>query len=430
MVRSDIAPPTAIPAAVEAVESRLEQLNGLLDDAGRSPACDGYACELSIVMPCLDEADTVGTCVRKAQQALAEMGISGEVIVADNRSRDGSVEIAEALGARVVHVKESGYGAALMGGIEAAYGRYILMGDADDSYDFTQAQLFYEKLAAGAELVQGCRLPSGGGRIMPGAMPWLHQYGNPGLSWLVRTMFNAPVHDIYCGMRGFTKDLYKRLDQRCTGMEFATEMTIKSTLFGAAIEEIPITLHRDGRVAHRPHLRTFRDGWRTLRFFLLQSPRWTFLIPGTALACLGATGYALVLGRVPVAGIVFDAHTLLLATLALLIAAQLVSFALLAKTFAASEGILPNDPRVEGFARRFTLERMLAIAATLIVAGVAAVSWKACSWAFGGFGSLDYSDTMRWIVPATGAIALGAQIAFSSFMMSVLRMARRSKEQR
>lgn len=435
MVRSNIATETAFPAAIEpaavaAVEFRLEQLHGLIEDAGRAPTCDGYHCELSIVMPCLDEADTVGTCVRKAQQAIAELGIVGEVIVADNGSRDGSVEIAHSLGARVVHVREPGYGAALMGGIEAAQGRFVLMGDADDSYDFTQAKLFYDRLAAGAELVQGCRLPSGGGRIMPGAMPWLHQYGNPGLSWLVRTMFKAPVHDIYCGMRGFTKDLYKRLDQRCTGMEFATEMTIKSTLFGATIEEIPITLHRDGRVAHRPHLRTFRDGWRTLRFFLLQSPRWTFLIPGTALACLGATGYALVLGRVPMAGIVFDAHTLLLATLALLIAAQLVSFALLAKTFAASEGILPNDERVENFARRFTLERMLALAATLTVAGVAAIGWKAGSWAFGGFGALDYSETMRWIVPATGAIALAAQIAFSSFMMSVLRMARRPQGQR
>jgi hypothetical protein len=258
-------------------------------------------------------------------------------------------------------------------------------------------------------------------------MPWLHQYGNPGLSWLVRTMFKAPVHDIYCGMRGFTKELYIRLAQRCTGMEFATEMVIKSTLFGAVIEQIPITLHRDGRVAHRPHLRTFRDGWRSLRFFMLQSPRWTFLLPGTALAFLGSVGYALVLGRVSVAGIVLDAHTLLLATLALLISAQLVSFALLAKTFAASEGILPVDQRVENFARRFTLERMLAVAATLTVAGVATISWKAYVWALGGFGSLDYSDTMRWIVPATGAIALGAHVAFSSFMMSILRMARRPK---
>lgn len=381
--------------------------------------------ELSIVMPCLDEADTVGTCVLKAVNALQKMGIAGEVIVADNGSRDASVEIAQSMGARVVHVERPGYGSALMGGIEAARGRFVLMGDADDSYDFTQVHRFYNKLCDGADLVQGCRLPSGGGRVMPGAMPWLHQYGNPGLTWLVQKMFKAPINDVYCGMRGFTKELYQRLDQRCTGMEFATEMIIKSTLFGAKIEEVPIVLHPDGRKAHRPHLRTFRDGWRTLRFFLMLSPRWTFLVPGIALGTLGLIGSLAVLMRVSFAGVVFDAHTLLVSMVALLVAAQLGCFALLAKTFAASEGILPKDARVEVFTRRCSLERSLWFSALLVASGVGVVAWKSWEWASEGFGRLDYSETMRWIVPAVGAIALGCQFAFSSFLLSILRLARR-----
>ncbi len=381
--------------------------------------------ELSIVMPCLDEADTVGTCVLKAVNALQKMGISGEVIVADNGSRDASVEIAESLGARVVHVERPGYGSALMGGIEAARGRFVLMGDADDSYDFTQVHRFYNKLCDGADLVQGCRLPGGGGRVMPGAMPWLHQYGNPGLTWLVQKMFKAPINDVYCGMRGFTKELYQRLDQRCTGMEFATEMIIKSTLFGAKIEEVPIVLHPDGRKAHRPHLRTFRDGWRTLRFFLMLSPRWTFLVPGIALGTLGLIGSLAVLMRASFAGVVFDAHTLLVSMVSLLVAAQLGCFALLAKTFAASEGILPKDKRVEDFARCCSLERSLWFSGLLVASGVGVVAWKSWEWASEGFGRLDYSETMRWIVPAVGAIALGCQFAFSSFLLSILRLARR-----
>ncbi len=393
--------------------------------APRASAAKVETIELSIVMPCLDEADTVGTCILKAMHALEKMGICGEIIVADNGSRDDSVEIAEELGARVIHVDVPGYGAALMGGIEAARGRFVIMGDADDSYDFSQAHRFYAKLCEGAELVQGCRLPSGGGRVMPGAMPWLHQYGNPGLTWLVRKMFRAPIHDVYCGMRGFTKELYQRLDQRCTGMEFATEMIIKSTLFGANISEVPIVLHRDGRKSHRPHLRTFRDGWRTLRFFLMLSPRWTFLAPGLTLGAAGAMGCLLVMMRVSLAGIVFDAHTLLVSMVALLVAAQLGCFALLAKTFAASEGILPRDPRVERFAQSCSLERTLWFAGALVVSGAGAVLWQSLSWASHGFGRLDYSETMRCLVPAVGAIALGFQLAFSSFLLSILRLARR-----
>lgn len=381
--------------------------------------------ELSIVMPCLNEAETVGNCVLKAQYALDKLGVPGEIIVVDNGSRDDSDEIAESLGARVIYAQERGYGAALMAGIEASRGKYIVMGDADDSYDFTVVPKFYERLSEGADLVQGCRLPGGGGRIMPGAMPKLHQWGNPCLTWMVRTMFRAPIHDVYCGMRGFRKDFYERLDQRCTGMEFATEMIIKSSLFGARISEIPITLYKDGRTLNRPHLRTFRDGWRTLRYFLLQSPRWTFLMPGAALGFCGLIGALLALTSTNIAGIVFDAHTLLVSTLALLVAAQLVSSAVLAKTFATGEGLLPRNNRLEKLSHVFTLERCLTAATALVLGGASIVAWKALAWMSSGFGALDYSATMKCLIPAIGAVALGVQVAASSFLLSVLRMGRR-----
>ena len=381
--------------------------------------------ELSVVIPCLDEADTVGSCVLKAREALDRLGITGEVIVADNGSRDRSVEIAEELGARVVHVEERGYGAALMGGIEASKGRFIIMGDADDSYDFTQLHKFYERLCEGADLVQGCRLPSGGGKIMPGAMPLLHRFGNPALTWLVRKMFHAPIKDVYCGMRGFRRDLYFRLDQRCTGMEFATEMIIKSTVFGARISEIPITLYKDGRRAHRPHLRTFRDGWKTLRFFLLQCPRWTFLAPAAMLAAIALVGYVAVFAQLKIGAAAFDVHSLLVATLAGLVAVQVASCGVLAKVFAGFEGLLPMDDRLEKLSHTFTLERCLILSTALVAGGLGAIAWKVNAWMASGFGALDYSQTMRVLIPAVGAIALGVQTISSSFLLSVLRLRRR-----
>lgn len=426
-----------LPGRPHPAEQKLDEVAGLLsaecgEEKARVPdwalpkgSLSEGPIELSIVMPCLDEADTVGHCVLKAFYSLERLGIRGEVIVADNGSRDDSIEIAESLGARVVHVQQPGYGAALMGGIEAARGKYVIMGDADDSYDFSQAHQFYDLLNSGADLVQGCRLPSGGGQVLPGAMPWLHQWGNPALTWLVQKMFKAHIHDVYCGMRGFTKAHYQRLNQRCTGMEFATEMIIKSTLFGAEIREVPITLHPDGRKSHRPHLRTFRDGWRTLRFFLLLSPRWTFLFPGGALALVGLVGCLLALLRISLAGIAFDAHTLLLSVLALLVSAQLGTFAVMSKCFAVSEGILPKDARLERLTRHCTLERGLWAALGLVTLGTSVVVWQAWNWMSEGFGQLDYTTTMRWIIPAAGAIALGFQMAFSSFMLSVIQMARR-----
>ena len=268
--------------------------------------------DLSVVMPCLNEADTLETCILKAQNAINNLGITGEVIIADNGSTDGSQSIAQKLGARVVNVIQKGYGSALMGGISAARGKYIIMGDADDSYDFLDVPKFVNELEKGFDLVQGCRLPSGGGTIKPKAMPFLHRWwGNPMFSVMARIWFKAPIHDVYCGLRGFRKEFQEGLDQRCVGMEFATEMIIKSSLRGAKIAEVPITLHPDGRKAHAPHLKTFRDGWRTLRFFLMFSPRWLFLYPGIILSLLGLAAFGLALTHTVIAGATLDAHTLL-----------------------------------------------------------------------------------------------------------------------
>jgi glycosyltransferase involved in cell wall biosynthesis len=381
--------------------------------------------ELSVILPCLNEADTLATCIRKAQRAMREHEIRGEVIVADNGSTDGSQEIAADEGARVVAVRERGYGSALMGGIAAARGRYVLMGDADDSYDFLELPTFVTKLREGYDLVQGCRLESGGGRVLPGAMPLLHRrWGNPMFSALSRTWFRAPINDVYCGMRGFTKEHYESLDQRCTGMEFATEMIIKSSLHSARIAEVPITLHPDGRQAHTPHLRTFRDGWRTLRFFLMFSPRWLFLVPGLSLVLLGLLGYALAMPAVHLFGVTFDAHTLLFASLALLCGAQSIMFAVFTKVFAISEGLLPPDPRVERAYRFLTLEKGLILGAVAMVAGLVLLIVAVNSWRAEDFGGLDYASTMRVVVPGVTLTALGFQTLLSSFFLGVLGMRR------
>jgi glycosyltransferase involved in cell wall biosynthesis len=382
--------------------------------------------ELSVVIPCLNEADTLEACIRKAQQALHEHAIPGEVIVADNGSVDASRDIARRLGARVIDVPSRGYGAALMGGIAAAKGRFVIMGDADDSYDFREIPGFVHKLRQGFELVQGCRLPAGGGRVMPGAMPVLHRWlGNPLFSALARRMFGTTVHDVYCGLRGFQKTLYERLDQRCTGMEFATEMIIKASVRGARITEVPITLHPDGRRAHAAHLRTFRDGWRTLRFFLMYSPRWLFTIPGLLLVALGLVGYAIALPGLSIHGVNFDAHTLLFASLAVLLGYQSVLFALFAKTFAVSEGLMPEDPALARFFSLVTLERGLLVGAGALLLGVALLLAAVDQWRVAGFGALDYARTMRLVIPGTTLTALGFQTVLASFFLSILRLRRR-----
>jgi glycosyltransferase involved in cell wall biosynthesis len=382
--------------------------------------------EVSVVMPCLNEADTLEDCLRKALTALAEHGIDGEVIVADNGSTDGSQAIAERLGVRLVPVERRGYGSALMGGIDAARGRFVIMGDADDSYDWLELPKFVDKLREGYDLVQGCRLERGGGRVLPGAMPVLHRrWGNPMFSAMARTWFRAPINDVYCGLRGFTKEHYSTLNQRCTGMEFATEMIIKSSLYSASIAEVPITLHPDGRTAHAPHLRTFRDGWRTLRFFLLYSPRWLFLLPGIVLVVLGLLGYAFALPRAQAFGVIFDAHTLLFASLAILCGYQSIAFAVMTKVFAVSEGLMPEDRRLRRLGQVVTLERGLIASALCMLAGLLLLVLAVNKWRVQDFGRLDYSSTMRLVVPGVTLTALGFQTVLSSFFASVLAMRRR-----
>ncbi len=381
--------------------------------------------EVSIVMPCLNEADTIAACIEKAQRALGESNIAGEIVVADNGSTDGSQAIASSMGARVINVKSRGYGNALMGGIAATRGKFILMGDADDSYDFLEAAKFVEKLREGFDLVQGCHLPAGGGRVMPGAMPFLHRWwGNPMFSLLTRRWFGAPIHDVYCGLRGFRRDYYESLDQRCTGMEFATEMIIKASLFGGRITEVPITLHPDGRRSHASHLKTYRDGWRTLRFFLIYSPRWLFLLPGELLILIGLALYALALPSTRIGGITFEAHTLLFGSLAILCGYQSILFAIFSKTFAITEGLLPADARLTTLFRLINLERGLVIGVGAMGIGIALLLAATYFWYLSGFGPLDYGRTMKWVIPGATLTVLGFQTVTSSFFVSLLGMRR------
>ncbi len=418
-----------VEPAIESLDRLISKLGQELQPPSYLPRGNTVANEtivVSIVMPCLNEADTLATCIDKAKVGLAGLSVAGEIIVADNGSTDGSREIAIDRGVRLIDVSERGYGSALMAGIEAARGEFVIMGDADDSYDFREVPNFVKRLQNGADLAQGCRLPQGGGKVMPGAMPWLHRWiGNPVLTWLAVRMFGAPVNDVYCGMRGFRKAWYQRLEQRCTGMEFAVEMIVKGSLFGTNIQEVPISLHPDGRKAHRPHLRTFRDGWRTLRFFLLHCPTWTFFVPGLAMIVMGILGYLLALPQIQIGPAVLSAHTLLVSTLAALIGSQLVACGVFAKTFAGGAKLLPLDPKLERFLGIFNLERQLMVSTAIVCSGLGLIAWTAWSWALQNFGPLDYEVTMRRVIPGVGLVALGVQLAATSFMLSILRITRK-----
>jgi glycosyltransferase involved in cell wall biosynthesis len=387
---------------------------------------DSDRLELSVVIPCLNEADTLASCIQKARQALNEHHVASEILVADNGSTDSSRIIAEREQARVISVEERGYGSALMGGIAAAHGRFIIMGDADQSYDFSEIPKILQKLREGYDLVQGCRLPAGGGSIRPGAMPFLHRWvGNPLFSFLARKWFHTSINDVYCGLRGFSKAMYERLDQRCTGMEFATEMIIKAALRHEKVAEVPITLYPDNRSSHAPHLKTFRDGWRTFRYFLMCTPRRLFLIPGGTFIAFGLMGYALAMPGLRIGHAFLDAHTLLFSSLAILCGYQCILFAIFAKTFAVMEGFLPPDRKLERFFEVVNLERGLIVAALAILAGGALLLAAVYQWWLTGFGHLNYARTMRLVVPGATLVALGFQTVFSSFFVSILGMRRR-----
>ena len=379
------------------------------------------ALDLTILMPCLNEAETLVACIEKARRGIESAGVTGEVLIADNGSTDGSIELAEKHGARVVRVVAKGYGNALRGGIEAARGRWIIMGDADDSYDFSEAARFVERLRAGDDLVMGCRLPAGGGTIMPGAMPFKNRWlGNPVLSFIGRLCYKTPVRDFHCGLRGFSRAAYDRMQLKTTGMEFASEMVMKSSLQAMRVSEVPITLHKDGRT-RPPHLKPWRDGWRHLRFMLLYSPRWLFLAPGLALAGLGGLAALAIFFRpLVLGGVRLDAGTLLVACMSVIIGAQLVAFACFAKVFAIAEGLVPEDPRYARVFRVFTLERGLIAGALTLGLGAALLVWSLWIWRQAGFGVLPYDENLRRIIAAVTFLTLGVQIVSGSFFMSVL----------
>jgi len=387
------------------------------------PVQDTETIEVSVVMPCLNEAETLETCIVKAWRALQQANISGEVVVADNGSTDDSADIAKRLGARVVNVRAKGYGNALMGGIAVAAGKYVVMGDADDSYDFGHIPRFVEGLRNGADLVMGNRFRGG---IQKQAMPALHRYfGNPALTRLGRLFFGSPVGDFYCGLRGFRKEAYERMALRTTGMEFATEMIVKATLLRLRVAEVPTTLSPDGR-SRPPHLRTWRDGWRTLRFFLLYSPRWLFLYPGMVLMLLGSVlGLWLLPAPRVVGSVTFDVHTMVYAAAFVLLGFQAIAFAVFTKFFAISEGLLPPDPTLDRLFQYITLEVGLAVGTLLTFAGLATSVYAVSAWGSKHFGPLDYSHTMRLVIPSMLFLTLGAQTVFASFFMSVLGLRRR-----
>jgi glycosyltransferase involved in cell wall biosynthesis len=379
--------------------------------------------EVSVVMPCLNEARTVGRCVEKALSALEDLGIEGEVVVADNGSTDGSQEIARAHGARVIHVARRGYGSALQEGIAAAHGRYVIMGDADDSYDFSRLEPFIQRLRGGDDLVMGNRFQGG---IRPGAMPWLHRYvGNPILTGILNLFFHSPIRDAHCGLRAFRRDSYRRLNLGTTGMEFASEMVVKACLNGQKISEVPVILHPDGR-DRPPHLRSFRDGWRHLRFLLLLCPTWLYLIP--ALLLLGA-GFGLMAWLTPqpraLAGVVLDVHSILLGALCVLLGYQTLWLWAFAKIYGWTSGLLPPKTFSTRIFRFLNLERGLAAGAALFLTGLGLNVSLLVHWYGQSLGGLEVQTTLRQALWGFTTMVLGVQTIYGSFFLSMLGMGTR-----
>jgi hypothetical protein len=380
------------------------------------------ALELSILMPCLNEAETITSCVQKALSFLQVHGIDGEVVVADNGSSDGSQALAEAAGARIVDVAERGYGSALMGGIHDARGRFIIMGDADDSYDMTDLMPFLYRLRAGADLVMGNRFLGG---IAPGAMPRLHRYvGNPVLSFVGRLFFHSKVGDFHCGLRGFNRDSVLRLGLQATGMEFASEIVVKATLCGQRVEEVPTTLYPDGR-SRPPHLRSWRDGWRHLRFLLLFSPRWLFFYPGLAMIAIGAlTDLAILPGPIVVGDVRLGVDTLACAAAMIIIGVQAVLFAIFTHVYASNEGFLPHSATVGRLLRVWTLERGLGIGLAIGAAGLAGTILAFVQWSGASASHSSYDTIWRLVLPAVTALVISCQVLLGTFFLSILSIRR------
>ena len=374
--------------------------------------------EVSVVMPCLDEEESLGRCIEMAKAGIEAAGAVGEVIVADNGSADRSREIAAELGARVVDVRAKGYGAALMGGFEAARGRYVVMGDADGSYDFSAIEPFLERLRAGDDLVMGNRFQGG---IAEGAMPFLNRYlGNPVLSFVGRLLFPSSIGDFHCGLRAFRRDVLPRLDLQSPGMEFASEMVVKATIAELRISEVPTTLSPDLR-SRPPHLRPWRDGWRHLRFLFLFSPRWLFFYPGAALMLIGAAlTIALLPGAIEVLGTNFDVHTMVYASAMVVVGYQAILFAVFARVYAMTEGFLPAQPRLERAMLRINLEVGLLCGVALTLAGVVLALVALAIWGGGGFDELDYQETLRIVIPSSTLLMLGVQTILGSLFLSIL----------
>jgi glycosyltransferase involved in cell wall biosynthesis len=407
------------------IDGGVQELAAALRSASPVPGHEGQV-ELSVVMPCLNEAETLARCIEKAHRAFVDLGITGEVVIGDNGSTDGSQEIATRLGARVVPIEARGYGNALHGAITGARGRYVIMGDSDDSYDFSAISIrpFIDKLREGYDLVMGNRFRGG---IMPGAMPLKHQYlGNPVLSGIGRLFFDCPVGDFHCGLRAFSSNAYAQMDLQTTGMEFASEMTIKATLLRQRIAEVPTILYKDGR-SRPPHMRSWRDGWRHLRFMLMFSPRWLFLYPGLILFVTGVAGTAfLVAGPLRVGSVAFDIASLLVASFLAILGYQFVLFAFFIKVFVIVEGFhSKNTSLTHPYFRFFTLETGVTMGLALALAGAALLGRAVLGWERTGFGELDPQSVMRQVILAVLLMATGAQTMFGSFLLSTLTLGRR-----
>lgn len=379
--------------------------------------------ELTILMPCLNEAETLGSCIRKAQEFLQQCGVAGEILIADNGSTDGSQALARSLGARVVDIPFRGYGAALLGGIKAAQGRFVIMGDADDSYDFLNLGPFVRELESGADVVVGNRFKGG---IADGAMPFLHRYlGNPVLTFIGKRFFRVNCGDFHCGLRGFSRDAVLRLNLQARGMEFASEMLIRAALQGLRLVEVPTTLSKDGR-SRPPHLRTWQDGWRHLRLLLMYSPKWLFLYPGLSMIAFGlVASLALLPGPMELAkGVGVDVHTFLVACMSIVVGVQSITFGMLARRHVAAQGFLPSPSRYVSFLEWLTLERMLGISLIVFACGAGGMIWALYQWSAVDFGPLRYAGMIRIVTLSMTMIVVAIQFGLSAFLASVIDMKR------